>query len=346
MRNANVTRREFLRLVTVGAVGVVAVACGGAPVAVAPTAAPATGSDATAVPAADAAPTAVPQQDLSVGTLKEVPRNQTAVLGWEIGAAIGATNPWVAGYTHQAGNAFMWEPLMYFGIFSDKEIPWLADSMEYTKDDFTELTVKLNSGAKWSDGTPVTSKDVAYTFEGQLNNNKLPYHSQFDQFVEGIKVVDDQTIVVTFKLPSPRFKFEVLMLKFDTGIPIVPADALSKQADVNAYPGGLEIPHSGPYDLVLWDATQKIYDLREDWWAVAAGRSTLPEVKRIVIVNITGVDPNVVAQRTVNNEFDSTLDMRSAVIGSVLEQNKKVTSWTSDGAPYGCLLYTSDAADE
>ena len=26
----------------------------------------------------------------------------------------------------------MWEPLYYFGIFADKEIPWLADSMKYT----------------------------------------------------------------------------------------------------------------------------------------------------------------------------------------------------------------------
>ena len=305
-----------------------------APAADAATAAPA--AAATAAPAAAAA-TATPGP-ISAGPLKEVPRNQTLNLAWANTAPIGVTNPWAApGYTHQEGNAFMWEPLMYFGIFTDKEIPWLADSMEYTNDDFTALQVKLNPGAKWSDGSPVTAADVAFTFEGQLNNDKLPYHSSFEQFVDTITVVDDQTVDVTFKIPAPRFKFEVLMLKFDTGIPIVPA-VLGEQADVNTYVGGLELIHSGPYDLVSWDATQKIYDLREDWWAVAAGRSPLPEVKRIVVVNIgQSPDMNVVAQRVVNNEFDSSLDMRSAVIGSILSQNAKVTTNTANEAPYGYL---------
>ena len=160
---------------------------------------------------------------------------------------------------------------MYFGIFADKYIPWLATSMEYTSKDFTSLEIKLNPQAKWSDGVPVTAKDVVFTFEGQMKNEKLPYHASFDQFVDTVTAVDDQTVDVKFKIPAPRFKFEVLTEKFDTGIPIVPEHALSKQKDVNAYAGGTEIPHSGPYDLVAWNANQKIFNLRPDWWAVKAG---------------------------------------------------------------------------
>ena len=307
-----------------------------AAVAPAATTAPAAATEAPTAVAAAPAATAEPQP-LSAGPLKDIPRNQTLVLGWGLTAPIGTTNPWVTGYTHQSGNAFMWEPLMYFGIFADKEIPWLADSMEYTKEDFTELKIKLNKDAKWSDDVAVTAKDVAFTFEGQMTNNVLPYHAVFEQFVEKIAVVDDLTVVVTFKIPAPRFKFEVLMLKFDTGIPIVPAHVLEGEADVTAFVGGLEMAHSGPYDLVSWDATQKIFDLRESWWAVTAGRSELPDVKRIVVVNIDQVDMNIVAQRVVNNEFDSTLDMRSAVIGSILSQNPKVTSHTGNEPPYGYL---------
>ena len=339
---------KFKFLTALLAFVVLLAACGGAP-ATPPPAADATTAPAapaaTTAPAADAA-TAAPAAaaatatpgPISAGPLKEVPRNQTLNLAWTNTSPIGVTNPWaVPGYTHQEGNAFMWEPLMYFGIFTDKEIPWLADSIEYTNDDFTALQIKLNPGAKWSDGSPVTSADVVFTFEGQMSNEKLNYHSSFDQFVDTVTATDDQTVDVTFKLPAPRFKFEVLMLKFDTGIPIVPA-VLGEQADVNAYAGGLELIHSGPYDLVSWDATQKIYDLREDWWAVAAGRSPLPEVKRIVVVNIgQSPDMNVVAQRVVNNEFDSSLDMRSAVIGSILSQNAKVTTHTANEAPYGYL---------
>jgi len=340
---------------------IVLAACGGAPAAPAATTGPAAPAEATAAPAAPAATaapaaeaTAAPEataaaapaataepKPLSAGPLKDVPRNQTVNLGWSISSPIGVTNPWaVPGYTHQEGNVFLWEPLFYFAIYSNKDIPWLADSMEYTKPDFTELTIKLNKDAAWSDGKPVTSKDVVFTFEGQMKNEKLAYHSQFDQFVKEVKAVDDQTVVVTFKLPAPRFKFEVLTLKFDTGIPIVPEHVLSAQADVNAFAGGLEMPHSGPYNLVQWDKNQKIYDLREDWWAVKAGREPMPAVKRIVMVNIggqVGQNMDIVVQRMVNNEFDAILDVRSSVIGNILKQNPKVTSWTGNEPPYGYL---------
>jgi peptide/nickel transport system substrate-binding protein len=367
MRKLNLTRRDFLRMAALGAAGTIVAACGGAP-AVTPTAAPAAATAApaaaaptaapaaeapTAAPAAEAptaapaaeAPTAAPaptdQPALSAGPLKEVPRNRTLNLGWSIGSPIGVTNPWAApGYTHQEGNAMMWEPLSYFGIFADKEIPWLADSMEYTKPDFTELTIKLNKDAAWSDGTPVTSKDIVFTFEGQLKNDKLNYHGQFDQFMKDVKAVDDKTAVLTFKIPSPRFKFEVLTLKFDTGIPIVPEHVLSKQADVNAFAGGLEMAHSGPYNLVQWDKNQKIFDLREDWWAVKAGRQAVPEVQRIVMVNIggqVGQNMDIVVQREVNNEFDAILDVRSSVAKQLLDSNPKITSHTGNEPPYGYL---------
>lgn len=273
--------------------------------------------------------------------LAELAREEQLILGWSMTSPIGVTNPWaVPGYTHQEGNAFMWEPLMYFGIFTDSYIPWLATSMEYTSDDFTSLQIKINPAAKWSDGVQVTAKDVAFTFMGQLNNNKLPYHASFVQFVDTVTATDDLTVDVTFKIPAPRFKFEVLTLKFDTGIPIVPAHSLEAQADVNAYAGGAEMPHSGPYDLVAWNATQKIYNLRADWWAAESGLTALPDVKRIVVVNLggqVGQNMDTVAQRLVNNEMDSALDMRSSVIGNILAQNDKITTHSGSESPYGYL---------
>jgi ABC-type transport system substrate-binding protein len=307
-----------------------------------PTAAPQAtqASAATQAPANTQAPAAT---DAPTGGLKEVPRNQTAFLGWSVNDPIGTSNPWATGYTHQAGNVFMWEPLMYFAIFADKEIPWLADSMEYTKDDFTELTIKLNADAAWSDGTPVTSKDVKFTFDGQKSNDKLAYHAAFEQFVDSVATPDDKTVVVTFKIPAPRFAFEVLMLKFDTGIPIVPEHVLGNTAvvtDVVAYAGGLDMPHSGPYTIVVWDENQKILDLREDWWAVKAGRIATPAVKRIVMVDIggqVGENMNIVVQRLVNNEFDAILDVRSGVAKQILDENPKVTTHTGSDSPYGYL---------
>ncbi len=273
--------------------------------------------------------------------VKQVARNRTLTLAWSISSPLGVTNPWASpGYTHQEANAMMWEGLSYWAIYANKEIPWLAESMTYTKPDFTELTIKLRKEAAWSDGTPVTSKDVVFTFDGQMKNNKLPYNAAFTQFVKDVKEVDAQTVVVTFKAPSPRFKFEVLTLKFDTGIPIVPQAVLSKQADVNAFAGGLDMPHSGPYTTVLWNQNQKILDLRDDWWAVKAGIAKKPDVQRIVMVNIggqVGQGMDIVAQRVVTNEYDATLDMRSSVIGNILKQNAKVTTHSANKPPYGYL---------
>ena len=292
------------------------------------------------VPSNTPKPTAVPEAAPVAGAIADVPRNRTVNLGWSISSPIGVTNPWaVPGYTHQEGNALLWEPLMYFGIFSDEQIPWLADSMDYNKD-FTQLTINLNKDAAWSDGTPVSATDVIFTLEGQLKNDKLPYHAAVDQFMKSATAKDDKTVVVDFKTAAPRFAFEVLMLKFDTGIPIVPAHILSKEADVNAFAGGNDMPHSGPYSVVAWDANQKIFDLRADWWAVKAGRSPAPEAQRVVMTNIggqVGQGMDVVVQRLANNEFDAILDVRASVAASILAANAKVTTHTGSEPPYGYL---------
>ena len=295
---------------------------------------------ATQAPAATEGPTTQAPAGTAAVDLAEVAREDTVILGWSISSPIGVTNPWaVPGYTHQEGNVFLWEALAYYGIFSSTEIPWLADSMEYN-DDFTQLTIKLNPDAAWSDGTPLTSKDVLFTFNGQLTNDTLPYNSSFVQFVKDMSAPDDQTVIVNFKMPAPRFKYEVLTFKFDTGIPIVPEHVLSKEADVNAFQGGVDMPHSGPYNLILWDANQKIYDLRSDWWAVKAGRIAEPEAKRIVMVNIggqVGQNMDVVIQREVNNEFDAILDVRASVAKQILDSNDKITTHSGSDAPYGYL---------
>ncbi|MGK9230347.1 ABC transporter substrate-binding protein [Inquilinus limosus] len=281
-----------------------------------------------------------PAQEITPkGPLPDVPRNQTLILGWGVagGTSVGTTNPWVLpGYTHQEGNNLLFEPLMYFAIFKGEFIPWLADSMEYSPD-FKTLEIKLNKDAKWSDGKPVTSKDVVYTFEGQMKYETLPYHAHFQQFVDSVSAKDDLTVEVRFKQPAPRFKFEVLTEKFDTGLPIVPAEWESAQPNPTAAVGLDEIPHSGPYNVVAWNANQKILDLRPDWWAVKAGRSAQPAVKRVVIVNVLNQPIDTVAQRLVNNEFDSSVDMRAQVIGNIVEQNKDIQSWTGAEPPYGYL---------
>ena len=79
------------------------------------------------------------------------------------------------------------------------------------------------------------------------------------------------------------------------------------------------MPHSGPYNLVAWDANQKILICAPIGGRSRLGATALPAVKRIVMVNIggqVGQNMDIVAQRLVNNEFDAILDVRASVIAS------------------------------
>ncbi len=305
-------------------------ACAGAPAAPSATPPLLTATPAPLTPTPPAAASTAP-------ALSPVPRNRTLLMGWPLDPSFnaGVTNPLHAHYTHQDGNNLLWEGLAYYAIFADKEIPWLAQSMDYTKPDFTELTIKLNPLARWSDGQPVTAQDVLFTFQTQLDIDATGYHADFQEFVRAMQAVDDHTVVLTFKIPAPRFKFEVLTLKFDTGLPVLPAHALTGQADLANFTGTLDIVHSGPYNLVYWDAGRKVFDLRPDWWAVAAGLILAPAVQRVISVDIGTTSMDTLAAKIINNELDATVDLRTPVIANVLKNNPKVTTYSGQAPPYG-----------
>ena len=87
--------------------------------------------------------------------------------------------------------------------FSPKDsspVPGLADSWEHSKDGLT-WTFHLNKDAKWQDGKPVTSEDVAYTFNRILDEKQglfIDYVKQIDK----IETPDKHTVVFTTKKPS------------------------------------------------------------------------------------------------------------------------------------------------
>ena len=65
----------------------------------------------------------------------------------------------------------MFETPYLYNMMDGKVYPLLADG-DYTWNDArTELTFKLKPAAKWSDGTPVTADDVAYTWATHVKYN-------------------------------------------------------------------------------------------------------------------------------------------------------------------------------
>jgi peptide/nickel transport system substrate-binding protein len=88
--------------------------------------------------------------------------------------------------------------------FSPKDlgpIPGIAKSWDVSPDKKT-VTFKLFEGRKWSDGQPITSKDVKYSLETFATNSLL-----FPSYVENVTAVDtpdDLTVVIKTKQPDAR----------------------------------------------------------------------------------------------------------------------------------------------
>ena len=58
----------------------------------------------------------------------------------------------------------MFETPYLYNMLDGKQYPLLADGAYAWNDAHTEITFKIKAAAKWSDGTPVTADDVAYTW--------------------------------------------------------------------------------------------------------------------------------------------------------------------------------------
>ncbi len=337
--NADVSRRDFLRLSGLTAVGVLATACGTPP---APGSEPS--ADATTAPAADGAAAPAPSADVA-----DVPRDRTLIVmfGGTQGqfAEVGLSNPYATGATHQNGDAAMWEHLYFYSAFADEHIPWLAESYEYN-DDFTELTIKIRSGVEWSDATPFTAKDVAFTLNMLQANGldadavKLANSTEVSKWIQETTAVDDSTVKIVFFEPRPRFMFSHLSAKFDTGIKIVPEHIYKDIEDVAAYQGfdpanGLPLV-TGPYQVSAWTPQQKFIDRRAEWWAVKTGFvAEMPAVERILV--LPTADETTMAQMVINNEIDSVLDLRAATIKQVVAQNEKIITHTGKDLPLGYM---------
>ncbi len=64
--------------------------------------------------------------------------------------------------THLVGANYMYEPLFMVNSLNGKQTPWLATGYKWVNT--KKLVFTLRSGVKWSNGTPFTAKDVAFTF--------------------------------------------------------------------------------------------------------------------------------------------------------------------------------------
>jgi peptide/nickel transport system substrate-binding protein len=80
-------------------------------------------------------------------------------------------------------------------------IPGLAESWEASNDGKT-YTYTLREGLEWSDGTPLTAEDVAYTINRARDEEWLNYYSTVQNLTA--KAIDDRTVEITSSVNDPK----------------------------------------------------------------------------------------------------------------------------------------------
>ena len=87
-------------------------------------------------------------------------------------------------------------------------VPYVAKGWEYN-DDYTELTIFLREGHKWSDGAPFTAEDIVFWYN-DIKLNEEYYENVESVWLYGgepavVEAVNDTTVKFTFTVPAPNF---------------------------------------------------------------------------------------------------------------------------------------------
>ncbi|MEC8646443.1 MAG: ABC transporter substrate-binding protein [Candidatus Latescibacterota bacterium] len=281
--------------------------------------------------------------------LKNVPRNRTLIMDCAEGNTCAGQiqdynsfNPFIPGSISRIGYNFLYEPLYFFNAYEDDAelVPWIAESHEFSPD-YTELTVRIRSDVEWSDGHPWTAHDFVFTINMlRAHAPQLVHSTDMEAWVKEAVAVDDWTAHIILKAPNPRFLFSYFVHSGDQGVPIVPKHIWEDQDPLtfSNYDPQKEWPVlTGPYEIALSEPAQRIWDLREDWWAKKVGFQELPKVERLIY--LTYMEETKRVQNLITNTIDTCLELRPANIVSLLEANPNITTWTGREPPYSYITW-------
>ena len=187
----------------------------------------------------------------------------------------GSLDPAIIKGTHESFVVYhAFEGLMRYDE-NDKLVPAQAESYEVSDDGMT-YTFKLRDGLKWSNGDPLTAKDFEYAWKRVIDPKLASdYSFQITTYVKGaeeyfngegsiddvgIKALDDKTLEVQLKAPTPYF---LDITAFYTLLP-VNEKVVSANPDWAKDPQGTEFVSNGAFKITEWNHKENIKMVKND----------------------------------------------------------------------------------
>jgi peptide/nickel transport system substrate-binding protein len=174
-------------------------------------------------------------------------------------------NPF-SGSADPGTRGMIYEPLMIFSpLRPGVGTPWLATSYAWT-DGGDTLTFQLRSGVRWSDGRPLTSADVAASFQILLQHPELRPRGLG---LTGVTALSPESVALQFASPG----YAELPLAAETYI--VPRRifaSVDPLSFANPDPVG-----TGPYRLARFSASLYVLARNPRYWQ--ASRVMVPELR-------------------------------------------------------------------
>ena len=167
-------------------------------------------------------------------------------------------NPYAPSGANAAGTkSCIYQSLLYINSVTGAATPMLGKSYTWT-DKGLKLVVKTRSGVKWSDGTPFTAADVAFTFNYLKANKSIDLNGVWASPLKTVVATGTNTVVFTFSKPDTPEAVTILFGTDGNPTDILPqhiwATIKNPATFTNTSPVG-----TGPFTLTSFSTSSVVY---------------------------------------------------------------------------------------